>query len=217
MNQNQHQYTSNIGQFAGGKKTLIDSDLVLQLGHTKSQSTTTLLTITHDGIEYDLNLAGYESNGVWFEWVNDAGYPVGDIFGDISVDPNVEVEKLLALLAEGETPDWGTVMNYFGLDPSFSYSDEQIADYIQQYLSGIAAEEKAATNAETALKLLRSFVTNIEAMKVGESGVGGTGSCEFGHENCGVTMDWPELVALLDEAKVLLQQVDGGAQCSPTA
>lgn len=38
-------------------------------------------------------------HGPWFEWINEDGSPVGDVFDEISLNPADEVEKLEKLVA----------------------------------------------------------------------------------------------------------------------
>lgn len=55
---------------------------------------------------------GFESKGEdskfsldsapWFEWINNAGDPVGDIIDEINLDPNVEIKKLNDLIAKAD-------------------------------------------------------------------------------------------------------------------
>jgi hypothetical protein len=60
-----------------------------------------------------------------------------------------------------------------------------------------------------ALSLLKSLHTDIEALRIdGGDGFGGTGDCEFGHEACGVNVDWPNLAIDSDAIADLLKSVD---------
>jgi hypothetical protein len=59
-----------------------------------------------------------------------------------------------------------------------------------------------------AISLVRSFHADVEALRVGTDGFQGTGSCEWGHEDIDVTLEWPNLAILSDKASGLLSQVD---------
>lgn len=62
--------------------------------------------------------------------------------------------------------------------------------------------------AEQALRTLKSVHTDIEALRVYKGVVfSGTGDCEFGHEDIGVKLNWPNLAILSDEIDCLLQTV----------
>ena len=58
-------------------------------GHTNMDSATTLATVTVNGIEHDLRVCGVGKEA-FFEWINDGGDPVGDVFDEIE---SVETAK----------------------------------------------------------------------------------------------------------------------------
>ena len=62
--------------------------------------------------------------------------------------------------------------------------------------------------ARRAVLMLKSLHADISALRVDEGdGFQGTGSCEYGHENVDVTLDWPNLAVLADETSNILDEV----------
>lgn len=60
-----------------------------------------------------------------------------------------------------------------------------------------------------ALCLLRSIHADVEALRVdGGDRFAGSGDCEYGHEEVGVTMSWPNLAILADDVGKLLRDID---------
>lgn len=58
-------------------------------GHANMDSATVLATVTVNSIEYDLRVCGVGKEA-FFEWINDGGDPVGDVFDEIE---SVEAAK----------------------------------------------------------------------------------------------------------------------------
>lgn len=67
--------------------------------------------------------------------------------------------------------------------------------------------------AERAVLLVRAMHADISALRLdGSDSFQGTGSCEFGHEDVGVTLDWPNLAILTDDARALLDELEKVSQ-----
>lgn len=78
-----------------------DKDLATHLGHMGRDETTDLLNFTKDGTVYTLRVVGtvaVEDAEPYFEWVNDIGDPVGDIFDEIPKDPAEIIKCLVRIL-----------------------------------------------------------------------------------------------------------------------
>lgn len=69
---------------------------------------------------------------------------------------------------------------------------------------------------ELAFKELKSVRTDIEALRLeGGNFFQGTGGCEWGHEDCSVTLEWPNLSIMSDTIAELLKTAEGAGQMTP--
>lgn len=69
---------------------------------------------------------------------------------------------------------------------------------------------------ELAFKELKSVRTDIEALRLeGGNFFQGTGGCEWGHEDCSVTLEWPNLAIMSDTIAELLKTAEGAGQMTP--
>lgn len=76
--------------------------------------------------------------------------------------PSGECPDCGALCYEIEKdPEWGTVMDFFGLDPSYMWQAEQVIDYTQKYHEALGETE---TKKEEAAKAL-AFVRKVAELK----------------------------------------------------
>lgn len=69
---------------------------------------------------------------------------------------------------------------------------------------------------ELAFKELKSVRTDIEALRIeGGHFFEGTGGCEWGHEDCRVTLEWPNLSIMSDSIAELLKSAESSGQMTP--
>ena len=69
---------------------------------------------------------------------------------------------------------------------------------------------------ELAFKELKSVRTDIEALRLdGGNFFQGTGGCEWGHEDCSVTLEWPNLAIMSDSIADLLKTAESAGKMTP--
>ncbi len=69
---------------------------------------------------------------------------------------------------------------------------------------------------DLAFKELKSVRTDIEALRLdGGNFFQGTGGCEWGHEDCSVTLEWPNLAIMSDTIAELLKTAESAGQMTP--
>lgn len=87
---------------AGAFPALASSkELARQNKHASAEATTVLHTVARGDHEYELRVCGLGA-GAYFEWIDQLGDPVGDVFTTVDFD---QVEAMLAPSErEGETP-----------------------------------------------------------------------------------------------------------------
>jgi hypothetical protein len=67
-------------------------------GHMNENSSSDLLDITHDDVDYCMRVCGI-GNDAYFEWVDDDGNPIGDMFYSIKSYDDA-IDKFLKLLEQ---------------------------------------------------------------------------------------------------------------------
>lgn len=91
------------------ENTVTDTDLAFNLGLGARSFAETILAYSNGEDKFELRLCGSpgkvgdierEGGSVWFEWIDDKGDPLGDIFDSISGDANIEIDRLIGTMSD---------------------------------------------------------------------------------------------------------------------
>lgn len=90
-------------------------------------------------------------------------------------------------------------------------SEDNADDAITQHALKVRRRkiEAQLSLARRAILMLKSLHADVSALRIGDGDVfSGIGDCEYGHEQVGIQMEWPNLAILIDESKKLLDEID---------